>query len=385
MLRVRVLLGVMALMCIARVEAQVSGSGTAGTVPVWKTTTTIGNSNIKQNVNGSVTVTANVTAITGTTRNSGTTGASGVSGLATSTSGNTNGVSGTNASATNGANGVLGVATATTGIVFGVQGFVGSAQGVGVQGVNTVGSAPSGVIATGVQGITTAASGLAIGVSGTSVSTNGIGVQGGAPWEGVVGVNQICTSSGCVGQPGNAGVFTTGPGGNVLAGYVTDSSFNWIPVARIDSSGKGFFDGGTQTGGADFAESVRYSGQGTREPGDLMAIDSSAKRQLILASDPYSTLVAGIYSTKPGVLATPHKMDASTSGEIPLAIVGIVPCKVTAENGAIRAGDLLVSSSTAGYAMKGTDHARMLGAVVGKALEALSDGKGVIEVLVTLQ
>lgn len=48
-------------------------------------------------------------------------------------------------------------------------------------------------------------------------------------------------------------------------------------------------------------------------------------------------------------------------------------------------GDLLVTSSTPGYAMKGTDRNRMLGAVVGKALEPLSDGKGVIQVLVTLQ
>jgi hypothetical protein len=35
--------------------------------------------------------------------------------------------------------------------------------------------------------------------------------------------------------------------------------------------------------------------------------------------------------------------------------------------------------------MKGTDRSRMIGAVVGKALERLQEGKGVIEVLVTLQ
>ncbi len=38
-----------------------------------------------------------------------------------------------------------------------------------------------------------------------------------------------------------------------------------------------------------------------------------------------------------------------------------------------------------GYAMKGTDRSRMLGAVVGKAMANLESGKGVIEVLVTLQ
>jgi hypothetical protein len=35
--------------------------------------------------------------------------------------------------------------------------------------------------------------------------------------------------------------------------------------------------------------------------------------------------------------------------------------------------------------MKGTDRARMVGAVVGKALEPLASDKGVIQVLVTLQ
>jgi hypothetical protein len=35
--------------------------------------------------------------------------------------------------------------------------------------------------------------------------------------------------------------------------------------------------------------------------------------------------------------------------------------------------------------MKGTDRGRMLGAVVGKALEPLQKGTGVIQVLVTLQ
>jgi len=54
-------------------------------------------------------------------------------------------------------------------------------------------------------------------------------------------------------------------------------------------------------------------------------------------------------------------------------------------DGPITTGDLLVTSSTPGHAMKGTDRARMLGAVVGKALEPLREGTGVIQVLVTLQ
>ncbi len=86
------------------------------------------------------------------------------------------------------------------------------------------------------------------------------------------------------------------------------------------------------------------------------------------------------------MLGSIHKIDeASANDEIPLAVVGIVPCKVTAENGSIVAGDLLVASSTLGHAMKGTDRSKMLGAIVGKALEPLPAGSGVIQVLVTLQ
>jgi hypothetical protein len=120
--------------------------------------------------------------------------------------------------------------------------------------------------------------------------------------------------------------------------------------------------------------------------GDLLVIDTTATRHLALAKKPYSTLVAGIYSTKPGMLGTTRKVDESApSNEIPLAVVGIVPCKVTAENGPIQIGDLLVTSSAPGYAMKGTDRSKLVGAVVGKALEPLQNGKGVIQVLVTLQ
>jgi hypothetical protein len=175
-------------------------------------------------------------------------------------------------------------------------------------------------------------------------------------------------------------------GGNIIIGQ-TGLGAAAVDVFRVDGTGKGFFDGGTQTGGADFAESVAVSkGPVPYEPGDLLVLDVTANRRLTLAAQPYSTLVAGIYSTKPGVLATPHKMtDSSSGGEIPLAIVGIVPCKVSAENGPVQRGDLLVTSSTPGYAMKGTDRSRMLGAIVGKAVEALDQGTGIIQVLVSLQ
>jgi hypothetical protein len=68
-----------------------------------------------------------------------------------------------------------------------------------------------------------------------------------------------------------------------------------------------------------------------------------------------------------------------------MAMIGIVPVKVSAENGPIKVGDLLVSSSLPGRAMKGTDRSRLFGAVIGKAMGTIDSGTGVIEMLVTLQ
>ena len=59
--------------------------------------------------------------------------------------------------------------------------------------------------------------------------------------------------------------------------------------------------------------------------------------------------------------------------------------KVDAGFGAIHAGDLLTTSPHAGYAMKVTDKAAALGAVIGKALSSLETGTGTVAVMVTLK
>jgi hypothetical protein len=183
---------------------------------------------------------------------------------------------------------------------------------------------------------------------------------------------------------GTAGLFANVAAGNISVGGVGQPEVN---VFRVDGTGRVFADGGFQPNGADFAESMAVTGDRSNyTAGDLLVIDPSAKRHLGLAQRPYSTLVTGIYSTKPGMLGSTRKVDeAAAKDEVPLAVVGIAPCKVSAENGPIHTGDLLVASSTLGHAMKGTDRSKMLGAVVGKALEPLLQGRAVIQVLVTLQ
>jgi hypothetical protein len=217
---------------------------------------------------------------------------------------------------------------------------------------------------------------LVLGGSGSNAVTVGIGTP--TPYTDYALVIQT-PSSGII----NGGVVSNASGGNLYLGMT-----NSVHKFRVDTNGVVYADGGVQSSGADFAESVTVRGLRSRyEPGDVLEIDPKADRNLRLSQHPYATVVAGIYSTKPGVLATPHHLDDSSVGtnEVPMAVMGIVPCKVSAENGPIARGDLLVTSSRPGYAMKGTDRPRMLGAVVGKALEPLPKGRGVIQVLVTLQ
>lgn len=139
--------------------------------------------------------------------------------------------------------------------------------------------------------------------------------------------------------------------------------------------------------GGDYAESVDVTGDRAGfQPGDVLVADPEHAGRFLRSSIAYSKLVSGIYSTKPGLRGRRQTTDRTLMDqEVPMAMVGIVPTKVSAENGPISIGDLLVTSSTPGYAMKGTDPNLLVGAVVGKALGTLTAGTGVIEVLVTLQ
>jgi hypothetical protein len=260
----------------------------------------------------------------------------------------------------------VGVSGSVTGGGTGVQGFSDNSSGFGVQG-----NAPN----TGVQGVATSTAFFAAGVWGNASAAGSLATRG------VYGTSSSSAGIGVHGIAATGGQFETGSGNEIVGRGFGHTNF------RVDATGKVFANGGIQFFGADFAESFAVRGDRERyEPGDLLVIDQSSKRRLSMAQNPYSQLVAGIYSTQPGALGTNHHIsDPEIEQEVPLAVVGVVPCKVSAENGSIKPGDLLVTSSTPGFAMKGTNKKRMLGAVVGKALEPLPSGKGTILVLVTLQ
>jgi hypothetical protein len=188
-------------------------------------------------------------------------------------------------------------------------------------------------------------------------------------------------------QGGSVGIGTITPGSALeVNGSVTLTSGSGASMKYPDGTVQSTAWNGVLTGG-DYAESVNVSGgRGEYEPGDVLVIDPTSEGNFLKSSAPYSTAVTGIYSTKPGVIGR-RQLSARThmKEEVPMAMTGIVPTKVSAENGAIKPGDLLVTSSKPGYAMKGTDRNQMLGAVIGKAIGHLDSGVGVIEAVVTLQ
>jgi hypothetical protein len=119
--------------------------------------------------------------------------------------------------------------------------------------------------------------------------------------------------------------------------------------------------------------------------GSVMVIDQAGT--LSESQTAYDPRVAGVISgaggRKPAI--TLDKQAPGRARRLPLALSGKVYCKVDAKFDPIQVGDLLVTSPTRAHAMKASDRARAFGAVIGKALEGLERGQGLIPILVCLQ
>jgi hypothetical protein len=166
---------------------------------------------------------------------------------------------------------------------------------------------------------------------------------------------------------------------------------------KVGPSGHaGFFDGRVWIGGelgvggdivlanADCAEDFDVVSLTLAEPGTVMVIGEDGV--LHPCTTAYDKRVAGVISGagqyKPGLILDKQSSPADRS---PVALLGKVCCKVTAEHGAIEIGDLLTTAALAGHAMKAGDSARAFGAVIGKALRPLQSGCGLIPILIALQ
>jgi hypothetical protein len=142
------------------------------------------------------------------------------------------------------------------------------------------------------------------------------------------------------------------------------------------------------------------------EAGDVLVIDTESAGGMRLARSASDPGVFGIVAAEPGVVLgqprpaeevdqaeesggreeapdAPEGLTAESSSSVPVALSGVVLCKVDAGYGSIRAKDLLTTSPTPGHAMRSDEP--IPGTILGKALEPLDSGTGVIRVLVMLR
>jgi hypothetical protein len=167
-------------------------------------------------------------------------------------------------------------------------------------------------------------------------------------------------------------------GGNVGIGTAN-------PQAKLDVGGNARVCTLTIYGGCDLAEPFPMKEEEI-EKGSVVVIDEERPGRLKLSMRAYDTQVAGIVSGANGISAgIALKQEGALDQGQNVALTGRVYVQADASFGAIKPGDLLTTSDTPGHAMKVTDHARAQGAILGKAMSALAEGKGLVLVLVTLQ
>jgi hypothetical protein len=156
------------------------------------------------------------------------------------------------------------------------------------------------------------------------------------------------------------------------------------PATRLHVVGDVTVDGNLSAKFQDLAEWV--PARTHLSPGTVVVLDAEASNRVMASSRPYDTRVAGVVSGRPGI-----SLGEGGEGKVLVATTGRVRVRVDAARGAIKVGDLLVTSGVEGVAMKslpvdlaGTPIHRP-GTILGKALEPLEKGAGEILVLLSLQ
>ncbi|MFB7669681.1 hypothetical protein ACFC1R_38270 [Kitasatospora sp. NPDC056138] len=263
----------------------------------------------------------------------------------------------------------------------GVEGFSQNVDRSGVIGVNTDGVGVKGTSTNhdGVEGFTTHKDRAAV----IGVNTDGVGVKGiSTSHDGVEGFTSNPNRAGVVGT-------NTGNGPGVLgqcdheAGVRAISTHGTGLVAQGGTFAAQFVGNVQVTGelslpGADYAEALTTTDPSV-VPGAVVVLGMDG--EVHPCDREYDRAVAGIVSGAggigPAIVLDRHEDSAH------VALMGKVWCMADADGAPIRPGDLLTTSSTSGHCRRVTEPERALGAVVGKAITALADGRGLVQVLVS--
>lgn len=272
----------------------------------------------------------------------------------------------------------------------GVQGFSASGNRGGIIGVNRkagAGTIGQSELGDGVQGFAKHVDHAGV----IGVNTSGVGVSGRS--DGHDGIQGFTKTAG---KAGVVGVCDESVEGNGVLGRSKQA----IGVVGVSSSGIGVlgrggrlagrFEGHVEVTGdirlvnGDCAEDFDVDVEEQIDPGTVLVISDDGL--LRPSRHAYDHRVAGVVSGagdyRPGLILDNQ---GQSPNRRPIALLGKVYCKVDAAAAPISVGTLLTTSNTPGHAMPATDPTRLAGAVIGKALQPLSGGNGLIPILVSLQ
>ncbi|MBI5369934.1 hypothetical protein HZA85_01960 [Candidatus Uhrbacteria bacterium] len=181
--------------------------------------------------------------------------------------------------------------------------------------------------------------------------------------------------------------FSVDTSGNVTANLATSATANGPYALCHDTNVDGINEAIKDCNGAptaDYAEQypvtsgVTYGDIVVPGARKITTTNGQTIVQLVKSSQPYQGPVAGIVSDNSSDFTSAGYNVPESENPMPVALVGRVPVNVTNENGSIKVGDYLTTSSTSGFAMKATQ----VGRVIGMALDDFDGTTGQVMVQV---
>ena len=186
----------------------------------------------------------------------------------------------------------------------------------------------------------------------------------------ISGTDEVDKSS-SANQSSLIGVYSTKPaivgnatlgGADLTSGTLETASWEWVQEKGPKSSWSAIEIEGDRT--AVYTEGVMTRMSGSNTPMTVLSSSYNPGQNITTIK------VSQTWPNQP--TATELYYNVEERNAIPVGMLGQVPTKCITENGTISPGDLLVTSSTPGYAMK-AGASPSIGTIIGKALDTLTD------------